>query len=156
VCGRAEISVDEVAIKAEILQSQLQRGDVVTGHGRSDLIYERAGPELVRSIAQGAVGGRGHDPVDEQGAVLLEGPDDEIEMLVEVRFMLIPRCTADRNGGVDCGLTLQHTQAGEYRADLGHRSAARTEAEWLHSEGPFHGTCSSGGPLRRPEITIRT
>src|SRR5699024_2148229 len=67
-----------------------------------------------------------------------------------------PRCTADRNGGVDCGLTLQHTQAGEYRADLGHRSAARTEAEWLHSEGPFHGTCSSGGPLRRPEITIRT
>src|SRR5436190_23794307 len=76
---QAEVSVDEAGVEAEVLQSRLQRGNVVAVHRRAELVIERTGAQPVGGLFQGTESRLTDNAVDEQTTVLLKRAHSVVE-----------------------------------------------------------------------------
>ena len=120
---QAEVAVDQAGVETQILQPGLQRCDVVTVHGRTELMVQRAGTEPVGRFFQRAVGGLADDPVHQQSPMLLKRPHRVVELLVEDI-----ECHMPSGGQVLVG-AVEMTERGQRSPNLGDRCAAVTTAQ---------------------------
>src|ERR1700722_12582999 len=119
---QAGVSVDQPGVKAEILQSVLQRGDVVTVHRGTELMVQRAGAESVGRLFQCPVSGFANDAVHQQPPMLLKRPHRVVELLVE-------DVERDMLSGGELLVGVEVPQRGERSPNLGDRCAAVPPAQ---------------------------